>query len=138
MCKPEKKMNKEVFYTTIEDYIVAQPEAAQETLIYLWENIRANVPEGTEEGINYQLPAFKHRGKPLIYFGGFKKHVSLFPTKSPIAVFKEELEPYKTSQGAINMPFGHRFPVDLLKKLIDFRKEAIDFEAENKIKKKNS
>jgi uncharacterized protein YdhG (YjbR/CyaY superfamily) len=131
-------MDKNIHYTTIEDYIVAQNEAAQASLIHLWENIRALAPEGVEEGISYQLPAFKYRGKPFIYFGGFKKHVSLFPTKSPVLIFKEELKGYKTSDGAINMPLGHIFPTDLLKKIMDVRKEAIDLEMENKAKKKTS
>ncbi len=120
-------------FETVEAYLAAQTEEAQIALERLREAIKTIAPEAVES-LSYQMPAFKYRGKPLIYIGAFKKHCSIFPTNSPILHVKNELTTYKTSKGAINMPFDHVFPTDLLKKIIMFRMSDIDFELEKKKK----
>ncbi len=46
------------------------------------------------QSISYGIIAFLYHGKPLIYFGSFKKHMSLFP---PTTKFTEE-EPLTDKQ----------------------------------------
>ena len=43
--------------------------------------IRGVAPEATET-ISYGLPTFKHGGRPLVAYGAFKHHCSLFPMSS--------------------------------------------------------
>jgi uncharacterized protein YdhG (YjbR/CyaY superfamily) len=37
------------------------------------------------------------------------------------AAFKHQLEPYKTSKGAIQFPLGHPIPFRLVKQIVEFR-----------------
>src|SRR6202162_4415464 len=62
---------------SIDEYIAAQPEAVRPKLEQVRAAIRRAVPEAME-GIGYRMPGFKLRGKPMLYFAGFKEHYSLF------------------------------------------------------------
>jgi uncharacterized protein YdhG (YjbR/CyaY superfamily) len=66
------------------------------------------------------MPAYKGK-RVLFYFGGFKKHISFFPTSKGIAQFENELENFKTSKGTIQFPLNEDLPEELLKKIILFR-----------------
>ena len=37
------------------------------------------VAPGSVESISYGMPTFKYQGKQLVYFGAFKKHMTIFP-----------------------------------------------------------
>jgi uncharacterized protein YdhG (YjbR/CyaY superfamily) len=111
--------------TTVDAYIEEQPQAAQLALKRLRATVKKLAPEA-EESIAYQMPAYKYRGKPLIYFGAFKAHISIFPTKSPVAMYQQELAAYQTSKGTIQFAFDHHFPDDLLQKIIILRLDDIE------------
>ena len=82
-----------------------------------------------EERISYDMPGFFYKGA-LVYFGGFKNHVSLFGTASEvIKKFTKELEGYKQSKGTIQFPLNQPLPIALIKKLV---KERV---RENELKK---
>lgn len=72
------------------EYILLFPEEVQQKLIELREIIHAEV-SGLEEYIGYQMPAFRYKGKPLVYFAGYKKHIGFYPGAEGIKVFEEDL-----------------------------------------------
>ena len=107
----------------IDSYIAFQQENIRPTLEKLRQTIRKAVPEA-EEVISYQMPAFK-QGSILVWYAAFKKHVGLFPKTSVMAEFKDKLAQYKTSKGTIQFPYDKPLPLDLIKKIVQFRlKEA--------------
>ncbi|CAA7392493.1 iron chaperone [Chryseobacterium fistulae] len=61
----------------IDEYIVSFPESTQEKLYLLRELIHSQTPN-IEEYIGYQMPAFKYKERPLIYFAGYKNHIGLY------------------------------------------------------------
>jgi uncharacterized protein YdhG (YjbR/CyaY superfamily) len=63
---------------TIDEYLARVPEPARAALNDLRATIAAAAPEATE-AINYQMPAFRYRGRWLVGFGAFKSHCSFFP-----------------------------------------------------------
>lgn len=73
------------------------------------------------ESISYGLPAYKFNNKPLIYFGAFKSHYSIFPTSSPIATLKDELKDFATAKGTIQFTSEHPISDHLVKKIIKAR-----------------
>lgn len=113
---------------TADEYIAKQPATTQKLLKQLRQLIKKAAPQA-EETLAYGMPAYRLNG-PLLYIGGFKDHVSLFATKTPQAIFKDELKAYKTSAGTIQLPLDKPLPVELIKKIINFRVE------ENLAKKK--
>jgi len=41
------------------------------------------------------MPAYKLKGKPLLYFAGYKNHIGLYATPSGHSAFAKELAGYK-------------------------------------------
>ena len=106
-------------YNTIDEYISVFPENVQDKLRQMRKVIQGVVPEATE-AISYGIPTFKLNGN-LVHFGGFKTHVSFFPTSSGVAVFEKELAGYVTAKGTIQFPLDKPLPLALIKKIVKYR-----------------
>jgi uncharacterized protein YdhG (YjbR/CyaY superfamily) len=106
---------------SVDEYISAFPEEVQKKLREMRAVVRTAVPEA-EEKISYQMPAYFWKGV-LVYFGGFKDHISFFPTGSGISAFEKELTEYKTSKGTIQLPLNQPLPVQLITRIARFRME---------------
>ena len=81
--------------------------------------IRKEAPNATET-IRYGIAAF-HLNGPLVYIGGFKDHVSFFPTGSAVRAFRKDLAHYKTSAGTIQFELNDPLPSELIRKILRFR-----------------
>ena len=104
----------------MDEYIAAQPKAAQAALKRVRSAIRKAVPEA-EEVISYHMPAYKLRGRAVLYFAGWKEHSSLYPsTNQLIAALKGELAPYVVSKGTIRFPLSAPVPVKLIEGIARF------------------
>lgn len=121
----------------IDEYLALQPEKHRIALERIRQTIRTAAPEAVEV-ISYGMPAFKHHGKTLLYFAGFKNHCSLFPgSKSVILKMKNELKAYKTSAGTISFTAEKQLSAALVKKIVKARvKENLDRIKIKQIKKK--
>ena len=92
----------------------------------LREAIRRLDPAATET-MSYQMPAFRHGKRILVYYAGFKDHCSLFPASvAAIEALGEMLAPYRTSKGTLRFDPATGFPADLLERLVSFRIAEID------------
>lgn len=78
-----------------------------------------------EECMTYGVPGFKLDGSYLLGYASFKNHIGLYPTPGPIVTLKKELEKYKCSKGAIQIPFESPIADNLLKKLVQTRAKEI-------------
>lgn len=56
-----------------------------------------------------------------MHFAAFKRHVGFYPIPSAIEAFREELEPYKSGKGSAQFPLGKPLPVDLIRRIVEFR-----------------
>jgi uncharacterized protein YdhG (YjbR/CyaY superfamily) len=65
-------------YKDIDSYIKAAPKEAQDLLKEMRAVVR-KAAHGATEAISYGIPTYKLNGN-LVHFGGFKDHVSFFPT----------------------------------------------------------
>lgn len=110
-------------FKTVDEYIGTFSESVQEILGTVRRTIRDAVPDA-EEAISYQIPAFKFHGW-VFYFSAYKKHYSLScpPPFTVFDAFKEELAPYEVSKSAIKFPFDKPVPVELIRKMAQFRAE---------------
>ena len=83
--------------------------------------IRKALPEA-DEVISYQIPAYKVKGGAVIYFGGWKKHFSLYPiTEQLVASFRPELSGHEISKGTVRFPLSKPVPVELIGRIAQFR-----------------
>lgn len=106
---------------SVDEYIDQAAGIAQEKLKEFRAIIRELAP-AAEESISYGMPAYKLNG-PLVYFGAFKHHVSIFATASRRVAekFANELEPYKKSKGTIQFPLDEPLPTELVRKIVEER-----------------
>ena len=111
-------MDKQKF-SSVDEYIANFDESRQEVLMLVRDIILKNAQDVTEL-ISYQMPAYKLNGV-LVYFAIYKNHLGLYPTGSSLTTFATELEPYKTSKGAIQFQLKEEIPYDLIEKIIKYR-----------------
>jgi uncharacterized protein YdhG (YjbR/CyaY superfamily) len=111
--------------TTIDEYIVAAPAAAQEKLIALHECICAAAP-GAKAGLKWNMPAYSYQ-KILVTFAVFKHHIGFYPMPSAIQAFARSLTKYITAEGSVQFPLDQPLPLGLIRKMVLFRvKESED------------
>jgi uncharacterized protein YdhG (YjbR/CyaY superfamily) len=112
-------------YVSVEQYIDTFPSETKVILEKIRKIIRNNAPEAIEM-IAYNMPAYKIKGKPLVYFAGYEKHIGLYATPSGHEAFAEELSKYKQGKGSVQFPLHQEIPYELIKKIVLFRvKESV-------------
>ena len=85
-------------------------------------SLARSVAPGAEDAWSYRIPALRLDGKVLIWYAGFKAHVSLFPMTDRIRrAFAADLKGYKTAKGTIQFPVGKPIPIALVRRLIRAR-----------------
>ncbi len=83
--------------------------------------VREVVPDAVEV-FSYGVPGFRFIGMPLVWYAGFKQHVSLYPMGA--AIRREHaaaLKGYAVSTGTVRFPLEKPLPLPLLKKLVKSR-----------------
>ena len=110
---------------TVDEYIGAQPETLRPKLEQVRAAIRRAVPEALE-GIGYGMPGYKFKGKPLLYFAGFKEHYSLFAASGTFfASLEEELKDYEQRKGTVHFPLNKPVRVKLISRIAKLRAAGI-------------
>ena len=79
-------------FHSVDEYIAQQPAERQPVLQRVRRTIRKALPQA-EEGISYQIPAYKLDGSPVLYFAGWKEHVSLYPATGRLVSIPEHRAP---------------------------------------------
>jgi len=120
-------------FTSIDEYIATFPAAIQKILEEIRATIRAAAPQA-EEKISYQMPTFALKGN-LVHFAAFKSHIGFYPTPSAIQAFQQELAPYAGAKGSVQFPIDQPLPLDLIRKIVQFRVGENLKKAEQKAKK---
>ena len=100
---------------TIEEYIRSQPENVQPYLHQVNDAIKASIPEAREK-ISWSMPTY-WKGCNLIQFAAFKKHIGLYPGLKAVEAFADRLMDYKTSKGAIQIPYSKPLPLELIREI---------------------
>jgi uncharacterized protein YdhG (YjbR/CyaY superfamily) len=97
---------------TIDEYIAAQPDSIQPLLHQVRDALRAALPDA-EERISWSMPTFwkKHN---IIHFAAAKKHIGLYPGDKAIEHFADRLAQYKTTKGAVQLPYSKPLPLGLI------------------------
>jgi len=100
-------------WKSVDEYIASFPEEVRPVLEDVRRTIKTALPEA-EEVISYNIPTFKVGGKYLVYFAGWKKHISIYPIPGGDEVFEKELTPYRTGPGTLRFALNRPMPLDLI------------------------
>jgi uncharacterized protein YdhG (YjbR/CyaY superfamily) len=107
--------------TTIDDYIDESPDAGRRPLQRLRALCRGAAARGVEQ-IKWGHPAFVHPdGVILFMFSAHKAHVSFAVTPTTREAFADELGTFRTGKGTVALPYDAELPLDLLRRMIQFR-----------------
>ncbi len=110
--------------TSVEEYLEGFDGDIRERLDTMREVIRAAAPEAVES-IAYRMPAYTLGGRPLVYFAGYAGHVGFYATPNGHQAFAAELSRYPTGKGSVRFPHDQPLPVDLVRRLVEFRVRAV-------------
>ena len=102
-------------------YLDTLDEPRRAALQMLRATILEVIPQA-QQGLSYQLPAFRVDGKVVAGFAAFKNHLSYLPHSGSVLVeLEDELVGYRQSKGALRFPINEALPKELVKKLIEVR-----------------
>jgi uncharacterized protein YdhG (YjbR/CyaY superfamily) len=102
-------------FATVDQYIASFPPDVQRTLEDVRGAMRAVLP-GTDERISYGIPTFTFDGRYVVYFSGWKRHVSVYPipdTRGDPA-FERELKPFMAGKGTLKFALDRPIPIELI------------------------
>lgn len=121
-----KKAAASVVTTTVTEYLADQPPASRRVLRVVRKAIKAALP-AAEECISYRIPAYRLKGRPVIYFAGWTQHYSLYPvTAAVLAAFGEELHGHVVSKGTLRFPLDEPVPVALIAGIAKVRGQEVE------------
>ena len=86
--------------TNVAAYIAGFPRPVQTVLRRVRSILRKAVP-AADEGISYQIPAYKLNGKPVIYFAAFKEHYLLSVERAPRRGVQRQARGVRDVEGTI-------------------------------------
>ena len=86
--------------------------------------IRSVAPAAIET-MSYAIPTFDLNGKHLVHFAGYAKHIGFYPTPAAIEAFQDELDGYTRAKGSVQFPLNQPLPVDLIRRMVEFRVAAM-------------
>ncbi len=110
-------------FKTVDEYFRNAPTASLTHLEVMRETLLKALPE-SEEKISYNMPAHFQK-KVIVYYAGYEKHIGYYPTPSAIAVFEEQLKPYKHAKGSVQFPLSDPLPVKLIAEMARFRLKEV-------------
>ena len=66
------------------------------------------------------MPTFYLKGN-LVHFAAFARHIGFYPVPSGIEAFKTELAAYKQGKGSVQFPLDEPLPLDLVRRIVEYR-----------------
>lgn len=106
-------------FTTIDEYISSFPEDTQAILEKVRQTIHKAAPDVVET-ISYNMPTFDRNGKHLVFFAGWKQHISMYPTPAGDEAFQQQLSRYKRVKSTVQFPLDKPVPYDLVEEIVTF------------------
>lgn len=106
---------------SVDEYLAAQPEPQRAALQQLREQVHALEPD-VQDVISYSIPAFRLRGRVLLFYAGWKEHCSIYPIGEDFyAQHADELAGYQHSKGTLRFRPDQPLPPNLLEEFVRYR-----------------
>jgi uncharacterized protein YdhG (YjbR/CyaY superfamily) len=103
----------------VDSYIEGCEDLVKEKLYGIRKLIRSTIPKAKEK-MAYGMPSYYYH-ENIVHFAAFKNHIGLYPTPDGVEGFETELRGYTWSKGAIQFPVKDTVPMDLIKRITEYR-----------------
>jgi uncharacterized protein YdhG (YjbR/CyaY superfamily) len=101
---------------TIDEYIGAFPADVQTILQEVRARLRNVVPTAVE-AISYGIPVLKVDGRYLVYFAGWKHHISVYPLPEGDPTLDAQMQPYVAGKGTLKFLLSEPIPYELIERV---------------------
>lgn len=102
-------------------YLEALPAPARRGCRAIRAAIRRAAPAATET-FSYGIPGFRLDGRALLWYAGWKAHLSLYPvTKAVKAALAPALRGFDLAKGTIRFPLDDQVPAPLVQRITRVR-----------------
>ncbi len=109
---------------TVDEYIAEFPEETRRALEEVRAVIREAAPDAVET-MSYAIPTFDLKGRHLVHFAGYARHVGFYPGADGIAAFAGELTRFKSAKGSVQFPLDEPLPLDLVRRVTAYRVDRV-------------
>ena len=104
-------------FDTVDGYIESFPPEVQVILEEIRRTIHSAAPD-IQETISYQIPTVTLDDKYLVYFAGWKRHVSIYPIHILDAPLEDEVAVYRSGKDTVQFPLNEPIPYDLIGRIV--------------------
>lgn len=104
-------------FMSVDDYIASFPLEVQPVLAELRAAIVRAAPAAAES-ISYGIPTYKIDGKYLVYFGGWKQHVAIYPVIDVGPELEAEIATFRAAKGTLRFPLKAPVPLALVERVV--------------------
>ena len=102
---------------TVDEYLFELSASQRERAESLRGLILRTAPEAVEL-FAYGMPAYKLRGKPLVYFAAYTNHLGVYALPAAHAEFASELAHFKQGKGSVQFPWAQPLPLELIGRMV--------------------
>jgi uncharacterized protein YdhG (YjbR/CyaY superfamily) len=112
---------------SVDDYI-SEFDGKQREILEKVRTAVVKVAPDAVEVISWGMPTYK-LGRDIFHFAAMKHHLGAYPGPDPIAAMRTRLAGFKTSKGAVQLPWAlEPFPYGLIEDLVKFNVAFVEFE----------
>lgn len=123
-------------FKTVEEYFASLEPGARKLVKEVQKTMKRVVPDA-EDVISYNIAALKHEGSVLIWYAGWKEHVSLYPASEAMIAAIKGLAPHAGARGTIKFPHDEPLPLGMIEKIVKFRLKDAAKKPKTKVSKKS-
>jgi uncharacterized protein YdhG (YjbR/CyaY superfamily) len=111
---------------TVAEYLSSLTPATRAVVRDVRKALQSALPKA-EEVISYAMPAFRLPGGVVLWYAGWKKHLSIYPaTKSVRTRFAKQLANYDVNdKGTIRFALDEEIPVPLIVAIAKLRAKEV-------------
>jgi uncharacterized protein YdhG (YjbR/CyaY superfamily) len=107
-------------FKSVDEYIESFDGLAKKRVTEMRAVVRKKLPDA-EERISYNIPAYFMDKKLIIYFAGFKSHISMYPGRTNSDAYNTLAAKYAHGKSTARFSHSEPLPIKIIDKFITVR-----------------
>jgi uncharacterized protein YdhG (YjbR/CyaY superfamily) len=102
---------------TVDEYLGSFAGPVRDRLELVRRIARDAVP-GAGERISYGIPAVTLGGRDVVFYSGWKRHISLYPVPGGDEELDRDMAGHRAGKGTLQFPHDRPLPEDLVRRVV--------------------